>query len=73
MIAWTDSQCIDHEYSPDYGTGMCDAWDEDLDPFCNVANPPDFCDKEWCYVSSACTAGDVLDTALFGIDLKYSY
>ena len=72
-ISVTDSTCTVHNYRPNYGAGMCDKWDKNLGPYCNVAETPDFCEKKWCYVSKACTAGDVTDTAFFGIDLKFSY
>ena len=44
-------------YPPRYGLGECKAHDLDTMPYCDVASPPDWCSRSWCYVSlSRCSA-----------------
>ena len=74
FVSWIDTQCTTHEYPADFGTGSCKAWDEGMAPFCDGPNPPAHCAKKWCFVSSACTAADLLDSTAFGVeDLHFSF
>lgn len=37
-------------YNEDYGSSMCKAWDEGIEPDCSGPDPPAGCANEWCWV-----------------------
>jgi len=39
-----------YNYPPKYGLETCSRHDKNMIPSCSGSNPPDFCDKNWCYV-----------------------
>jgi len=71
-----------YQYPPRYGMDACSQHDRQLEPDCNSASPPDFCEKGWCYVDSDnCDAerfqpesiGNYNWTDFRGKELEYSY
>lgn len=70
-------------YPADYGTAICNAWDEFVHPGCADAqgkpmkDPPIWCKQKWCYVKPACKASDLQVTDLFWnsstVELFFSY
>ena len=73
VIVYTHDDGLEYEYPSNYGTS-CEAWDENLPPYCNVSDPPSWCLSDWCYVDpSVCTKSDLERTTFFKEDLHYSY
>ena len=62
---------VGYEYPPNYGVGICAPWDTDLEPYC-AENEEDYCEAEWCFVSSECEASDTT-TSNLNPDIAYSY
>ena len=62
---------VDFEYPPNYGSGVCAAWDSGLEPDC-ADDSEDFCAAMWCYVSPDCEASDVTVSNL-NAEISYSY
>ena len=54
---------VDYEYPANYGLGFCSDWDAGLDPYC-AENGEDYCEAQWCYVSSECEASDATPSNL---------
>ena len=61
----------EYEYPPNYGAGICAAWDSGLEPSC-ADDGADFCGDSWCYVADDCEASDVTASTYFE-GLSYSY
>ncbi|CAD7975784.1 unnamed protein product [Amoebophrya sp. A25] len=59
----------DYLYDASYGSTYCSAWDSDKPPTCAlaagtaIANRPDWCTKQWCYVDQSNCAGAFSATA----------
>jgi hypothetical protein len=58
----------------DYGILNCTTHDVGTEPYCDVANPPDWCTSEWCYVDpSNCALPTALSSYFGDAGLRYSY
>ena len=65
---------IDYTYPPDYGFSSCAQHDDGQLPYCNVANPPEWCADTWCYVDKdTCNRVNLKSSYFVDIDLYYSY
>ena len=63
----------EYTYPATYGFDSCATHDTGLQPYCNVANPPDWCADSWCYVDTNCNVGiGALHSSYFP-GLVYSY
>jgi len=69
-----------YDYPPKYGLETCSRHDKNMIPSCSGSNPPEFCDKTWCYVDpencdsvEASTEGQYVWTDYAGQEYPYSY
>jgi uncharacterized protein YegL len=63
----------EYNYPANYGFDSCATHDTGRQPYCNVANPPDWCADSWCYVDKDCNVGiGALHSSYFP-GLTYSY
>eukprot|EP00588_Corethron_pennatum_P008841 CAMPEP_0194274128 /NCGR_PEP_ID=MMETSP0169-20130528/7286_1 /TAXON_ID=218684 /ORGANISM="Corethron pennatum, Strain L29A3" /LENGTH=1429 /DNA_ID=CAMNT_0039017245 /DNA_START=34 /DNA_END=4320 /DNA_ORIENTATION=- len=69
-----------YNYPPQYGLETCSRHDKNMIPSCSGSNPPEFCDKTWCYVDpencdsvETSIEGEYIWTDYAGQEYPYSY
>jgi len=64
-----------HTFPLDYGAGTCQAWDNNVSPYCSDdISPPEWCSAQWCFVDAEECATKVFTYTLFDRSpLVYSY
>ena len=84
---WSDAKFVDSDgmkkvtlsgitytYPALYGLENCAAHDATQKPYCDVADPPEWCADQWCYVDHTnCKYPAVKSSYFSGVDLRYSY
>merc|ERR1719399_1718799 len=84
---WSDAKFVDSDgmkkvtlsgitytYPALYGLENCAAHDATQKPYCDAADPPEWCADRWCYVDHTnCKYPAVKSSYFAGVDLRYSY